>query len=173
MLPYFKKLSPGWLNLRGFEWEQRKGEMAIELGKDPVYLRYYRIKDYPEFWTRFRFRGPKPASIYLCETTGTGHQGIHQDINTGTTLNYYIDCAGDPTRFYRYTGQLPEEPTEHNIDPELIQQVAEFIAQPKDSYLLNVQEWHDVVKTSILPRKFIQWNWTEQFDLVRLNLLNN
>lgn len=135
--------------------------------KDPSYL-----KDFIKHKINFTI---KPDHVVFVEVNELGADP-HFD-EASVSFNYYIDPADCETRFWKTKENanhivLPQLNEEGNLVAnsvrrfayEDLNQVASFIANAGDFYVLNIKEIHSAQK--ILPnkntRKLIRWMWNKE-----------
>jgi hypothetical protein len=151
-----------------------KGECFFAFGidteelKGKTVLKYFNITDITSFCNNIQNYNFKlqPSHIQIWQIENAGWLDVHRDRGQSkTSLNYYIDTSLDETIFYTPKDNIVREDyyvyefSELNIEDK-------FIAKPKDSYLLNINELHSVTKKDNKPRVLLQYSWNEDYDTV-------
>jgi hypothetical protein len=119
-----------------------------------------------------------PNFIYYCEFTGCDLVTPHRDKGTNIALNLYLETDDATTIFYKeIKPDITHEYVKHikPYSPALdnIVETCRFTAQPKDLYLLNVNEIHGIQKTTSVARTMITYRWSPKYSFSQiLNSLN-
>lgn len=129
---------------------------------------FYTIKNYPQFKDLLKpniFTIP-PTVLAYCEFTGKGLVKPHKDSGTSVALNFYIDTDDGVTIFYKESGNAIDNnfQNKRNLkyfenDSRLIE-IDRFQAKNKECYLLDVSQYHGILKTSDTPRSMITARWS-------------
>lgn len=90
----------------------------------------------------------------------------HTDIVDRVSFNFYIETGDYQTRFYRGTDSMTKQTYAdhgdgHVYNPDELEELASFVAEPGDVYLLDGKCIHAVTGAGHLPRKFIQVSSTD------------
>jgi hypothetical protein len=95
---------------------------------------------------------------------------IDQDFNTN--VNFYFSTGSAKTVFYKphdnvKTYQLPSQHGKgRSIDVNQVSEIARFIAEPRDIYILDVDSYHNVIEKNDEDRIVITLHSTKNYDEV-------
>lgn len=169
--------------LNDIDFDRLKGSVAASYGRPPrPKLTYWHLGDREYFESILpseMFFGIPPYQVQIAEIVGSGHLLPHIDHNISACANYYLDTNGSTTYFYkkreRAHGFVYPGRTVANIFPlDQVEKVAEFTAEQKDLYLLDVSQIHSVDSPNPGIRRFISWQWVGvPFETVKSNLIEN
>lgn len=151
-----------------------KGECFFAFGidteelKGKTLLKYFNITDTKLFCDtiqNYNFKIP-PSHIQIWQIEKQGWLDVHRDRGESkTSLNYYIDTSLDETVFYTPKDNIiREDYYVYEFDDLNIED--RFIAKPKESYLLNINELHSVTKKDSKTRVLLQYSWNEDYETV-------
>ena len=173
MIDYFKKLD---FKLTDIDMSRIAGGPLYE-GYGPS-LKGYSILDI-EYLNSIvsqyiKFNIP-PELVSYTEIGDLGTYLPHTDYPMTTALNYYLDTVGGVTVFWKlkdtntqpsFVDRLLEDGTWDHAKAQHVQRkdvvkVCEFKAGTHEPWLLNVGQYHTVVKTKPdVPRTMIRWLWS-------------
>jgi hypothetical protein len=162
---YFKKFN---LELKEFNYEQLKGNLAFQYGYPDVTIFLYWVSDINLF--RSLHKSPigtiRPDRVFYAEIIGKGFLQPHLDLGVGCNLNWYFQTDESSTLFYKQTDATKlsnfGEQGENVFYLEELTEVCKFKAEKNDAYLLNVSEVHSVFKPNYNIRKFFSYQWLNQ-----------
>ena len=163
------KLQQNFLKETCDNWDKFKSvNLVTHFVSGNISLEYYSLENIDAFKNQHlrKFFTIRPSRVLFTEIKGTGFLNPHIDHNTNVTLNYYIQSVDDITTFYtaknNVLGFNYSNRDQSNIyDVDDLSVDIEFIANNNTAYLLDVSKIHSVTKTSILPRKFISYQWKD------------
>lgn len=95
---------------------------------------------------------------------------IDQDYNTN--INFYFSTGSAKTVFYKpndnaKTYQLPSQHGKgKSIDINQVSEIARFVAEPRDIYILDVNSYHNVIEKNNEDRIVITLHSTKKYDEV-------
>lgn len=174
------KLNQNFIKESCDNWDKFKSDnLVTQFVSGNISLEYYSLENIDAFRNQHlkKFCTIRPSRVLFTEINGTGFLNPHVDHNTNVTLNYYIQSVDDVTTFYKannnVTGFNYGNRDQNNIyDVRDLSIKSEFVANNNNAYLLDVSSIHSVTKTSILPRKFISYQWKNHtFDEILQDLI--
>jgi hypothetical protein len=179
----YTKLKQDFIKEGSVSWDKFKSDnLVTKFVSSDISLEYYALVNLNAFRSQHlkKFFTIQPTRVLFTEINGTGFLNPHRDHNTNVTLNYYIQSTDDITIFYNdndnANGFNYGSRTQSNIyNVSELSVSGEFIATTNTAYLLDVSRIHAVIKTSILPRKFISYQWKDHTydeilqDLIEVN----
>lgn len=173
----FHKISSPFI-LGTVDWKNLCGSKVAEFVSGTCTLRYFSISDFVSFRkihckNIFKI---KPEKVMIATISGVGFLAPHKDHNTRVTLNHYISAAGDITEFYDVKPharalRYRDKEQENVFDLNDLDVRGQFVARDNETYLLNVERVHSVMKVSTVDRVFIAYGWNEKsFDEIAESL---
>lgn len=180
----YTKLQQTFLKDTCDNWDKFKSNnLVTQFVSGNISLEYYSLENVDAFRSQHlkKFFTIQPSRVLFTEINGTGFLNPHRDHNTCVTLNYYIQSVDDITTFYEVTDNSVLGFNYDNREQSNIYNVSDlsvnssFVANNNTAYLLDVSKIHSVTKTSILPRKFISYQWRDHTfheilqDLITVN----
>ena len=177
----YTKLKQDFIKGTSDNWDKFKSDnLVTKFISGGTSLEYYLLDNVDIFRNQHlkKFFTIRPTRVLFTEINGTGFLNPHRDHNTNVTLNYYIQSNDDITTFYDDNTNAPsfnyESRTQCNIyDINDLSVNREFVATSNTAYLLDVSKIHSVTKTSLLPRKFISYQWKDHtYDEILQDLID-
>jgi hypothetical protein len=174
------KLQQNFLKESCDNWDKFKSDnLVTQFVSGNISLEYYSLENVDAFRNQHlkKFYTIRPSRVLFTEINGTGFLNPHIDHNTNVTLNYYIQSIDDVTTFYETNNNIigfnyGNRDQSNIYDVGDLSVKSEFVANNNTAYLLDVSKIHSVTKTSILPRKFISYQWKNHtFDEVLQDLI--
>lgn len=166
------------LNLIDFNWEVLRDELVQEYSTT-TNLSYYKLNDESPIYNIFPsdILNIGEPSFKFVEVKGQGILPPHVDYGAKTVLNYYFQPSGSITRFYERKDTATII-TDNNARTHLFKYsdlvfADSFTAKSNETFLLNVEQVHEVIHASKLPRQFIQIQWSKMDYFYVLNKLND
>ena len=122
------------------EYKARNGNLFMQ--KVQEFVTFDIMPDFINF-TEIRFNGSGP----------------HTD-KQKTALNFYFDTEDDVTMFFDELQPIDQKPAHRNFNKESVIEIARFIANPYDVYLLNTHKIHTVkISNKEANRAMVRFMW--------------
>ena len=148
------------------------GQLTSSYVGEYVVLEYRHIEnvDYVLSLHTRKFCKIDPTHILYASLSGTpspgnhGLLGAHIDHGPKVVLNYYLEADTDVTSFFKnnknISGEVYPGREEANVfNTEDLEMIGNFIANSRETFLLNVSEIHCVHKLTDIKRSFISYSW--------------
>ena len=139
---------------------------------ESVVLQYRAIENIDYVWSLHtrKFCKIDPTYIIYASITGNpssenpGLIGPHIDHGPRVALNYYLEAETDITYFFKnsknISGKVYPGKEEANVfDEKDLEPVGNFVANSRETFLLNVSQIHCVRKLTDIKRSFISYSW--------------
>lgn len=123
---------------------------------------FFSLKNIDYFWSiHLKNIFTIKPNVYYAVFTGSGLVTPHTDGGNDTVaLNFYLIDHNDSTIFYEKKNKnVNPYPNTRSYDVKQLHEVGRFSAKKYDTYLMDVQTIHGILKSNNSDRIFISYRW--------------